>query len=123
MGLRRFKHFEKSLGIAKNTLTSRLNELVEHGILERVSASDGSAYDEYILSQKGRELAPVMMALAQWGDKWAVHPDGPPHQFIDRTTGDPIGRIWPRHDDGQLMELKDVGVRDLNTNTDIKRSS
>lgn len=123
MGLRRFKHFEKSLGIAKNTLTSRLNELVEHGILERVPATDGSAYDEYVLSEKGRDLAPVMMALAQWGDKWAAHPDGPPQEFIDRTTGEALGRIWPRHKNGQLMELDDVGVRDLDTNTDIKRSA
>jgi len=120
MGAKRFKHFEASLGIAKNTLTSRLNELVESGILQRRKASDGSAYEEYVLSQKGRELAPVMMALAQWGDKWAVHPDGPPHQFIDRNAGTPIGRIWPRHEDGRLMQLDEVGVKDLTTNSDVK---
>lgn len=121
MGMRRFKHFEKSLGIAKNTLTNRLNELIESDILQRVAAEDGSAYDEYVLTQKGRELAPVMMALAQWGDKWAAHPDGPPQEFIDRTTGEAIGRVWPRHEDGQLMQLSDVGVRDLNTGEDTKR--
>lgn len=115
MGARRFKHFEHSLGIAKNTLTSRLNELVASGIMMRVAAEDGSAYEEYVLSEKGRELAPVMMSLAQWGDKWAAHPDGPPHEFIDRTTGAPLGRIWPRHEDGRPMQLKDVGLKDLTT--------
>ncbi|MEO1029721.1 MAG: helix-turn-helix domain-containing protein, partial [Pseudomonadota bacterium] len=76
MGARRFKHFEAALGIAKNTLTSRLNELVENGILEKGPAKDGSSYEEYTLTQKGRELGPVMMALAQWGDKWAQHKNG-----------------------------------------------
>ncbi|MEM9178290.1 MAG: helix-turn-helix domain-containing protein, partial [Pseudomonadota bacterium] len=60
MGARRFKHFQKSLGIAKNTLTSRLNDLIAGDILEKVPASDGSSYEEYRLTERGRDLAPVI---------------------------------------------------------------
>jgi len=114
MGARRFKHFEKSLGIAKNTLTSRLNELVDGGILMRVPSSDGSSYEEYIMTEKGRELAPVMIALAQWGDKWAVHPDGPTFAFVDTKTDEELPRVWPRRRSGEKLERGELSIRPLN---------
>ena len=83
MGERRFD-FEKR--VAKNTLTNRLNHLVETGIMTKVPATNGSAYEEYVLTEKGRALGPVMMALAQWGDVWAAHADGPPFAFIGRPA-------------------------------------
>ena len=52
-GLRRFGEFQKSLGLAKNILAARLRNLTEHGILEPAPASDGSAYQEYVLTKKG----------------------------------------------------------------------
>ncbi|MEM7662120.1 MAG: helix-turn-helix domain-containing protein [Pseudomonadota bacterium] len=122
MGARRFKHFERSLGIAKNTLTSRLNQLVEGGILEKVAASDGSAFDEYILTERGRELAPVMIALSQWGDKWVAHEDGPSTEIIDAETGERLPQIWPRREDGQLMQLSEVGMRRTNNAPEKYRS-
>ena len=70
-GLRRFGEFQKSLGLAKNILSSRLRNLVQHGILESVPASDGSAYQEYVLTEKGRTLGPVLRALLEWGQKHA----------------------------------------------------
>lgn len=90
MGVRRFKDFEKSLGIAKNTLTARLNGLVDGGILERVPDAKGSKYLEYQLTDKGRALFPVIVALSQWGDNWAVHEDGPSFEIIDTRDGEPI---------------------------------
>src|ERR1700720_192583 len=67
-GTRRFSDFQKSLGLAKNVLSTRLKKLVACGILEQVPASDGSAYREYALTPKGRELFPVIVALRQWGE-------------------------------------------------------
>ena len=113
MGARRFKHFEKSLGIAKNTLTNRLTKLVESGVLKKVPAEDGSAFEEYVLTDMGRELAPVMMALAQWGDKWAVHQDGPLFTFIDEQTEEEVTRIWPRREDGEMLPLNEISVKPL----------
>ena len=111
MGARRFKHFQKSLGIAKNTLTSRLNELVEGEIMERVPATDGSKYEEYQLTERGRELAPVIIALSQWGDKWVAHEDGPSTIITDKESGERLPRVWPRRENGDRMELQEVGMR------------
>src|SRR5262245_65837169 len=66
-GKRRFGEFQKSLGVAKNILTARLKKLVADGVLELVPASDGSSYQEYALTEKGRGLLPVIVALGQWG--------------------------------------------------------
>src|SRR5690349_25055943 len=65
-GLRRFGEFQRSLGLAKNILSARLKNLIEHGILETVPASDGSAYQEYVLTDKGLDLFPLLTALRQW---------------------------------------------------------
>lgn len=111
MGARRFKHFEKSLGIAKNTLTTRLGQLVDGGILEKVPASDGSAFDEYVLTERGRELAPVMIALSQWGDKWVAHEEGPSTEIIDAQTGKRLPRVWPRRESGEMMPLSEVSMK------------
>jgi DNA-binding HxlR family transcriptional regulator len=67
-GLRRFGEFQKSLGLAKNILAARLRALVEAGILEITPASDGSAYHDYVLTPKGRDLVPVLEAMATWGN-------------------------------------------------------
>jgi DNA-binding HxlR family transcriptional regulator len=67
LGKRRFGEFQTSLGVAKNILTARLKKLVADGVLELVPASDGSAYQEYALTGKGRGLLPVIVALGQWG--------------------------------------------------------
>jgi HxlR-like helix-turn-helix len=64
-GTRRFSDFQKSLGLAKNVLGTRVKKLVACGVMEQVAASDGSA-QEYALTQKGRELFPVVVALRQW---------------------------------------------------------
>lgn len=66
-GLRRFSEFQKNLGLAKNILTSRLKLLVESGLLMTQPASDGSAYKEYVLTDKGRSVFPVVVGLRQWG--------------------------------------------------------
>lgn len=66
-GLTRFGEFQKNLGIAKNMLTQRLRQLVEQGILTVRPATDGSAWNEYVLTEKGRALQTVLVALAQWG--------------------------------------------------------
>src|SRR3954471_5383869 len=66
-GKRRFGEFVESLGIARNILTDRLRKLVAAGVLERVPAADGSAFREYALTEKGRGLFLVLVALGQWG--------------------------------------------------------
>jgi DNA-binding HxlR family transcriptional regulator len=70
LGKRRFGEFQRSLGLAKNILCTRLQKLVAHEIFELTPASDGSAYQEYTLTDKGRGLCIVLVALRQWGEDW-----------------------------------------------------
>ena len=60
---RRFGDFQRSLGVAKNILTDRLRALVEEGILSVQPVSEGSAYQEYILTPKGEQLFPLALAV------------------------------------------------------------
>ena len=114
MGATRFSQFERSLGIAKATLASRLGELVASGVLQRVPAGDGGRHDEYRLTEKGRDIAPVLIALAQWGDKWAEHECGRSFAFLDRQTGEEISRIRPRRSDGSPIPPHEILLQGAN---------
>ena len=111
MGVRRFKDFERSLGIAKNTLASRLKLLVENGLLDKVAASDGSKYSEYQLTQKGQELFPILLAISQWGDRWAAHEDGPRFATVDTRDGAEIPPQMIMDADGAPIPPSAIGVR------------
>ena len=101
-GMTRFDEFEKSLGIAPNMLTRRLNGLVEGGLLERRPYQTKPLRYEYVLTERGRDFRPVMLALLTWGNKHfapeglaiflADERDG--HMvdpiLVDSTTGEPI---------------------------------
>lgn len=113
MGSQRFGEFQRSLGIAKHTLTVRLNHLVDNGLLKREPASDGSHHCHYCLTEKGYDLAPVLLSLAQWGDRWAEHEAGRSFCFADDATGEEIDRIRPRRSDGQLIPLSDINLKPL----------
>ena len=67
LGLRRFDQLQKSLGIARNVLTDRLNRLVDEGILERVRYSDRRKSYEYRLTEKGRDLLLRLIAPSAVG--------------------------------------------------------
>src|SRR5882672_5043456 len=91
-GLTRFDEFQKSLDIAPNMLTRRLNGLVESGLLERRRYSERPPRDEYVLTARGRDFRPVLLALLAWGNKHFA-PEGASVQLIDTKTGaavDPI---------------------------------
>src|SRR5271154_5811950 len=91
-GLTRFDQFEKSLGIAPNMLARRLNGLVDSGLLERRRDSERPPRDEYLLTPRGRDFEPVLMALLAWGNRHFA-PEGPSVQIIESATGravDPV---------------------------------
>jgi DNA-binding HxlR family transcriptional regulator len=91
-GYTRFDQFHKSLGIAPNMLTRRLNALVDSGMLERRRYSEHPPRDEYILTERGHDFRPVLWALLAWGNKHFA-PEGKSVVVIDSATGaeaDPI---------------------------------
>jgi DNA-binding HxlR family transcriptional regulator len=110
-GLRRFSEFHKSLGLAKNILAARLRNLVEHGILETAPASDGSAYQEYLLTEKGLALFPLLVALRQWGEQYFFQPGEPHVRLVDVKTGRPVRKLELRAHDGRLLGPGDTRVK------------
>ncbi len=111
LGVRRFGEFQKSLGVAKNILTTRLRTLVEHGILETAPASDGSAYQEYVLTPKGRYLFPVLVALRQWGEEHCFESGRGSTALVDVERGRPVRKLELRSEDGRLLGPADTQVR------------
>jgi DNA-binding HxlR family transcriptional regulator len=109
-GLRRFGEFRKSLGLAKNVLSARLRTLVEHGIMASAPASDGSAYQEYVLTRKGLDLFPLLVALRQWGEQHFFGPGEQHVRLVDRERGEPVRKLELRAQDGRLLEAGDTVV-------------
>src|SRR6266581_4779883 len=85
-GMTRFDQFQKSLEIAPNMLTRRLNALVEAGLLERRRYSERPPRDEYLLTERGRDFQPVLWALLAWGNKHFA-PEGASVVLVDSKTG------------------------------------
>jgi DNA-binding HxlR family transcriptional regulator len=91
-GLTRFDAFQRSLGIAPNMLTRRLNALVEAGMLERRRYSAHPPRDEYVPTARGRDFRPVLLSLLAWGNRHFA-PEGASVELLDAKTGavaDPI---------------------------------
>jgi DNA-binding HxlR family transcriptional regulator len=109
-GLHRFGEFQKSLGLAKNILSSRLRNLIEHDILKMVPASDGSAYQEYVLTEKGLGLFPVLVALRQWGEDFFFESGEAHVALVDGKFGRPVRRLELRSQDGRLLGPADCMV-------------
>jgi DNA-binding HxlR family transcriptional regulator len=91
LGLTRFEEFQDSLGIATNTLTNRLKLLCQEQILERVPDPERPGRPKYVLTGKGRELAPALIVLMKWGDRHYPTPGGPPRLTIHAGCGGNIG--------------------------------
>jgi DNA-binding HxlR family transcriptional regulator len=91
-GLTRFDEFQKSLGIAPNMLTRRLNALVDAGLLERHRYSERPPRHEYLLTPRGRDFRAVVLSLLAWGNRHFA-PEGASVVLVNRKTGaavDPI---------------------------------
>jgi DNA-binding HxlR family transcriptional regulator len=115
LGLRRFSEFQKKLGLAKNILTVRLRALVANGILKTEPASDGSAYQEYVLTPKGRGVFPVLVALRQWSEDFAFAPDELSNILVDRKSGRRVQKLELRSEDGRLLGAGDTEVRTISS--------
>ncbi|RAI59472.1 winged helix-turn-helix transcriptional regulator [Roseicella frigidaeris] len=87
-GMTRFDEFQASLGIAPNMLTRRLNALVEAGLLERRPYSERPPRHDYVLTPRGRDFRPVLLALLAWGNRHFA-PEGAAVQIVDARTGAP----------------------------------
>ena len=92
-GVRRFEDFSRSLPIARNVLTARLRTLVAHGVLERTRYQEHPARYEYRLTERGRDLYPVLVGMLQWGDRYLAGAVGPPVDLHHRDCGGPLEAV------------------------------
>lgn len=106
-GVKRFGHFQRRLGIARNILTTRLKQLVEEGIFEKRESEEGAHY-EYVLTSKGLDLQPVLLAMTHWGDKHHPDPKGKRWIFVEKETGDPIQLMSAMSRDGKPLKSRDI---------------
>jgi DNA-binding HxlR family transcriptional regulator len=107
-GRRRFSEMQRTLGVARNVLSNRLDRLVDEDILERRAYSERPPRYEYFLSEKGLDLWPTMMAMMAWGDKYFPQPDGPPAKVVHKDCGGQVNdrRICERC--GKELEVREA---------------
>lgn len=110
-GTTTFSGFLERLGIAKNILTERLKRLVELGILHREQSKPGVERHTYHLTDKGRDLLPVLVALMQWGDKWVFNDKQEPLRILDGVNHRPIRKVSVTAADGRPLGIGDLRFR------------
>ena len=106
-GLRHFEEFQSTLGIARNILSNRLGRLVEHEILKRQADPADRRKIVYRLTEKGRALLPVLIAMRQWGERWVSGMPSNP-VLVDRLNRLPVEQIAVRAADGRPLSLGDL---------------
>ena len=110
-GVSRFSEFQKRLGLARNILTVRLRALVDQGILKTAPASDGSAYQEYLLTPKGRGVFPIMVALRQWSEEFDERPEEIATILVDSENGRPVRKLELYSQDRRLLSADDITLK------------
>jgi DNA-binding HxlR family transcriptional regulator len=107
LGVRRFDEMQASLGIARNVLQTRLTRLLDHGVLEKRLYQEHPPRYEYRLTEKGLDLWPTIVALLQWGDKYAA-PAGPPVVLEHRDCGGAVDQHRICTACGKRLSSRDV---------------
>lgn len=108
LGLNRFDQFVADLGISRNLLTDRLSTLVDGGLVRRTPYQQNPVRHSYELTEAGRELVPILMALTAWGDRWATPPAGQPIRFTHTTCGKLTTPTVCCSECGETLEMADV---------------
>ncbi len=110
-GVRRFDDIQARLGIARNVLATRLQSLIDHGVLDRRPYQQRPERFEYRLTDKGMELYPVLVAMLRWGDRWAMGEDGPPVVLVHKACGKPATPTLTCSECGEELRPHDVRPR------------
>jgi DNA-binding HxlR family transcriptional regulator len=104
-GTTRFDDFVRRVGITEAVAATRLRELVQAGLLERRPYQEPGkrTRQEYVLTEAGSDLQPVLLALMQWGDRHLPRDDGPPLTLHHTDCDEPVAvrlRCAAGHDVG-----------------------
>jgi DNA-binding HxlR family transcriptional regulator len=108
LGLTRFEELVEDLGISRNLLAARLEDLEGNGILERRQYLERPPRFRYRLTRAGVELLPILMSLTAWGDRWFTPPGGPPVRFEHSTCGQEFTPVESCSECGEPVKPGDV---------------
>jgi DNA-binding HxlR family transcriptional regulator len=108
LGVRRFDELQSDLGIARNVLQSRLTRLTERGVLRKRAYQQRPTRYEYLLTEKGLDLWPAIVALLQWGDKYEQPDAGPPVLLEHKNCGGAVDEHRICAACGARLSVRDV---------------
>lgn len=110
LGVRRFDHFQKRLGVTRHLLAERLKRLETIGVLERRPYQERPLRHEYRLTAAGKEFAPVLLALQDWGARNLPSEEPQPFAFVSRETGKIVTPVVTDHDTGIELNHRSVSM-------------
>lgn len=108
LGLRRFDELQSHLGIARNVLQTRLTRLQEEGVIERVPYQQRPLRHEYMLTEKGLDLWPIIVSLMKWGDRYAPPEGGPAVVIEHRGCGGAVDEHRICEKCGERLRARDA---------------
>ena len=106
MGLTRFDDIQRSLGVSRKLLAQRLNWLCEEGFVKKTPVRPGVRRRQYTPTEKCSDLLPVLMAMAEWGEKWTPNTDGKRIIPIEARSNSPVHIAFCRETDQRRVPLK-----------------
>lgn len=112
LGVRRFDQFQQRLGVTRHVLSDRLRKLLDGGILAKVAYQQRPLREEYRLTDKGRDLYPAIVHLAQWGDKYLAGPEGAPITRVHTVCGEKLEAVLRCSHCGETVEPRDIRLEE-----------
>lgn len=109
-GVTRFEELQERLGIARNVLAARLDTLVDHGVLERRCYDEARRRYDYVLTEKGKALWPVLVTLRQWGDEWVVGEGNEPVAMVHTGCGEHANAVLACDHCGEELRRREVRI-------------
>ena len=122
MRVRRFEDFQARTGAPRPVLADRLKTLVDNGVLERHLYSERPDRFEYRLSEKGRDLYPVVVSILRWGDRWLSGDAGPPVELRHKGCGHVVHPELACPQCGEWLEARDMQVSRLRAPSPVSMS-
>ncbi|WP_102866775.1 winged helix-turn-helix transcriptional regulator [Pseudovibrio exalbescens] len=110
-GLKRFDDFQGHLGMSSSVLSDRLARLMTAGLIRKEKDHRDARACVYLLTDKGLDFYPVLIALNQWGERWEGKPDGMRLDLIERASGRPVREVQVLSQDYKVLTARDVEAR------------